>query len=77
MQPVAGGVWAVSMRDLGLRRAGADATIMIGQLIELLSELRSRSTRSRRSEADNHQELPAAVREAADILVAIASTSGA
>jgi hypothetical protein len=50
---------------------------MIGQLIELLSALRSRSTRSRRSEADNHLELPAAVREAADILVAIASTSGA
>ena len=39
--------------------------IMIGALVGLLGALCSRSTQSRRYEAENHQELPAGVREAA------------
>mmetsp|Transcript_53302 Transcript_53302/g.147255 ORF Transcript_53302/g.147255 Transcript_53302/m.147255 type:complete len:96 (+) Transcript_53302:243-530(+) len=52
-------------------------TIMIGTLVGLHGALCSRSTRSRRYEAENHQELPAGVREAAEILLAIVSTGGA
>ena len=49
-------------------------TIMIGAFVGLHGALCSRSTRSRRSEAENHQELPAGVRVAAEILLAIVST---
>jgi len=52
-------------------------TIMIGAFVGLHGAPCSRSTRSRRSEAENHQELPAGVREAAEILLAIVSTGGA
>ena len=55
-------------------------TIMIGAFVGLHGVLCSRSTRSRRSEAENHQELKAGVREAAEILfplLAIVSTGGA
>ena len=52
-------------------------TIMIGAFVGLHGVLCSRSTRSRRSEAENHQELQAGVREAAEILLAIVSTGGA
>ena len=52
-------------------------TIIIGTLVGLHGALCSRSTRSRRYEAENHQELPAGVREAAEILLAIVSTGGA
>jgi len=52
-------------------------TIMIGAFLGLHGALCSRSTRSRRSEAENYQELPAGVREAAEILLAIVSTGGA
>ena len=52
-------------------------TIMIGAFVGLHGALCSRSTRSRRSEAENHQELPACVQEAAEILLAIVSTGGA
>ena len=50
---------------------------MIGEGIELFGVLRSRSTRSRRLKAENHQELPAGFGEAVEHLVAIASKSGA
>ena len=39
---------------------------MIGELMHLLGVLRSRSTRISCSKADNHQELPAIIREAAE-----------
>ena len=52
-------------------------TIMVGALVVLHGALCSRWTRSRRDEAENHQELPAGVREAAEILLAIVSTGGA
>ena len=52
-------------------------TIMIGAFVGLHGALCSRSTRSRRSEAENHQELPAGFGEAVEHLVAIASKSGA
>ena len=52
-------------------------TIMIGELVELLGAPRSRSTWRPRHQAENHQELPAASREAAEILAAIESTGGA
>ena len=59
------------------RRGGSDTTFTIGEIIHLLGALRSRSTRSRRCWAENHQELPAAVREALKIWLFLVSTSGA
>ena len=52
-------------------------TIMITELVHLLGALRSRSTRSSRCWAENHQELPVGVREAAEIMAAIESMGGA
>ena len=50
---------------------------MIGVLLGILGALRSRSTWSRRSQVENHQEQLAGVREAMEILVGIKSTGGA
>ena len=52
-------------------------TIMIDELVDLLGALRSRSTRRSRCWAENHQQLPVGVREAAEIMAAIESTGGA
>ena len=50
---------------------------MIGELVDLLGALCTRSTRRPLSKAENHQELPAGVREAAEILAAIESIGDA
>ena len=51
--------------------------VTIGELVDLLGALCSRSTRRPLSKAENYQGQPAGVREAAEILVAIESTGGA
>ena len=50
---------------------------MIGELLGLLGALRSRSTRRRRSQVENHHEQLAGIREAVEIMVAIESTGSA